>query len=1045
MAGARDNKAIGGLGIPNPALSYASLVPVPAGVPGLFESSFTEAGPSPGTARSVSALARLQPFIAAAQESDVLVEVLQAGGARREGCMVGYRTQTEADSEIRGWIPPTEIRGWTSAAYGTAATFDLFQCAVIPSSQEVICVAKRLADGVALSRLWSPTTKQWGAAVDIQAGSGIAAGNHAAVVVLPESELILAMVGTQGTLFSSADKGATWQLYSLQPLGVTLTLPAALKRDRMAVTPNGEIVLFHATATPSEVAQFASSDEGATWEEVETTTALGTGIDVAALPDSSIGVAYGGSFARLASPFDLASAAPTVSITSGAERALWSDFDGVLYVVGREVAAARNLVIQRSKDSGSTWENFTFKPWAQPDAPAATSVGPENLHVVPTSGGALLCHNWAGTGGTFDGSIGAMEIGGWSNVQGGVASGGDLVIGRAAWGGDGAGSGGAWVPIDLPVNMGWLTVGTPPALVAASVGELEQVTAAATGYDRTVLGTEANIVTVGEIRVRAGGNLAVTQIGYRVGLSDGATSSEVEINCDGTGFRVRDSIAATDLATVAIDLTSNDDETDYIQVRLAISGRTSLRVWYKRPSATNWIAVTLTTSTLDFTGLLLVGSIDWRHRTASTSTSRWRQFHFLTGAVALQRISGVNIQIGKGMGGAAYPIPDIGSASEWAYLGLQAGPGIVGQQYEIATFYQFGIQNLFPAIEPSPDTGWRALDETEQILVWDLGLDTLLGKSLFTALLRVEQRTCEVSYAADGAGAWTVLDTFDSGAEFTGLDWVRSGDSVRPKTTFGSPNADRYLFQGEAVGGHFVFSAGKVRPIRECRAGGWGASSTVIPELKCDDVDGTEAATGSGTIVMPDGILVSHTAGIRARFVRLRFPAQDTARGYIGAGTAIPMGYVQALGQLHGWDWGSETNLNSDEQSSAYGTTRFVQRGPPATDWSQNHAGGLDQTDLRQLAPPDLDYQAPTADLAGLAALNDVWLLLRGLIEDLKSGEIPCLSLPIIPDASGDTLTDRSIWTYGRITGGVRADGVVGEEGVDELVRVLDPTVSEIR
>ena len=1046
MTGTRVPEPMGGFGIPSAVISLATLVPVPSGTPGTFDSNFTQAGPAPGTARAQDADSKLQPFLTNAQETDVVVEVTQAGGANREGCAVSYRKKSEADTEFRGWIPPTWITGWTAAAFTDAETFDMFQAAVIPSTQEVIVVAKTLSDGSPVSRLWSPSTRSWGAATDILAGSGIAAGNHAAVAVLPDSELILAMVGVRGTIFSSKDKGATWQLYSLEPLGVTLTLPATLKRDRMAVTPNGELVLFHATSTASENAQFASSDRGATWDEVETGTALGTGIDVTALPDGSIGVVFGGSFARLASPFDLASDAPTIPITSGAERAIWSDFDGVLYVMVREVATSRRLVLQRSKDSGTTWEDFAFNPWAQATAPAATAVGPENLQAIPVEGGAMLLHNWAGTGGLFNGSIGALQIGGWSNVLGGVASGGNLIIDRAAWGGDGVGSGATWVPIDLPENMGYTLTGTAPTLIAASLGELEFLTVAAQGSEEFVLATQANIVAMGELRVRLGGALTTNEVGFRLIASDGVNNSFVEINFDGTGFRVRDVVAGTDLATVAIDITSNDDLTDMVQVKAQIVGHTTLRVFFKRSNVNNWTSVTLTTSTLAFTGVLPNGRAVFGHRIASTSTSRWRQFHVVTGGIALLRIADTNLLIGKAPSGVPVPIVDIGQAlggTLYSFMGLESGPGTVGERYDIATFYKFGIDKIFADVEPSPDAGWRATDETEQILVWDLGRDTILGKSIFNLLMRVQQRLCEVAYAADGAGSFTVLDTFDSGAEFTGLGYVRSGDSVRPLPGF--TTADRYLFEEEATGGHLVMVAAvpsTAREILECRAGHW--LGTVRPELRVD-IQGGEPAANDCTIVLPDGVLISHTAGIRARYVRLRFPAQPTPHGYIGAGLIIPMGTVQPMGQLHEWDWGSETSLNRDDRTSPYGTSRFRELGPPPTDWNDNHTSGLDQTNLRQSAADDINYQAPSADLAGLAALNDVWLLQRGIAQRLKSGEIACLSLPAIPDASGETLTDRSLWTYGRISGAVRADGVVGDEGVDELVRVLGFGVGEIR
>ena len=1049
MAGTRVQEPMGGIGIPNLRIGLATLVPVPAGTPGALESDFTQAGPQPGSQRPQDADNKLSPFITNAQEVDTLIEVSQAGSARREGCMVTVRGQLEADTELKGWIPPTEMQGWTTAVFANVEVFDMFQAAVIPSTQEVIVVAKLLSTGAALARRWDPVTKEFvPGSVDILAGSGIAPGNHASVVVLPGSEDILAMVGIRGTIFRSKDKGATWSLYSLEPLGVTLTNPAALKRDRMAITPDGEIVLFHATATASEVAQFASSDEGATWEEVETTASLGNGIDVTALPDGTIGVTYGNVFARLASPFDPASAAPTIALPGGGgvERALWTDFDGTLYALRRTVSS-NTLVLLRSKDSGTTWETFQFLPWSQATAPAATAVFPQNLMCVPREGGCALLHNFSMTGGTFDGSIGFMMLGGWSNVLGGVSGGGDLVLDRAGWGGGAAGGQGAtWVPIDLPGNMGYTETGTAPTLAVGSIGELDSTTVGAVSQSQLFFGTEANMTQLIEARVRSGGALSATVIGSRMRLSDGVNNSDVAINFDGTGFRVQDLLAATDLATVAIDLTANDDETDYVQVKVEVTNHTALKVFYRRGTSTNWIRVTLTSSTLNFTGVLVLGAFRWRQIISGTANSRWRQAHVVTGAIAQQRVAGTNILIGKGMGSAPYPVPDLGAGltgSKYAFMGLESGPGTVGERYDIDVDYVFGVKNIFIDVEPSRDVGWRALNEARQRLVFDLGRDTIIGKSIFSMLLGVQQRTCNIGTAADGDLVITPLGTFDSGGEFDTLAYLRSGDSVRP--TPGFTDAERYLFQNEVVKGHVLLSATIAREILFARAGHW--TGTVRPELVLDDIDGSEPASGDLTIVAPDAVHFVHTAGIRARYIQFDFPAatDQTPKGYIGCGS-LAMGYVQPMGQRVEWDYGVDTGLNRDEDTSPYGTTRFRELGPPSTDWSGNHASGIDMIALRQAAPGDLNYIAPSSDLAGLVAQGDVWLLWRGLVaQDLKSGEIPCIAFPFIPDGSNATVCDRSLWTFGRIAGSVNAAGVVGDEGVSELMRILTPSVQEIR
>ena len=70
-----------------------------------------------------------------------------------------------------------------------------------------------------------------------------------------------------------------------------------------------------------------------------------------------------------------------------------------------------------------------------------------------------------------------------------------------------------------------------------------------------------------------------------------------------------------------------------------------------------------------------------------------------------------------------------------------------------------------------------------------------------------------------------------------------------------------------------------------------------------------------------------------------------------------------------------------------------------------------------------------------------------GILEESKSGEIPVVALSTIPTetiASGSTITDRTLFLYGRLTGSVQFNQVQGSEDSNEFGRLESITVQEI-
>ena len=89
-----------------------------------------------------------------------------------------------------------------------------------------------------------------------------------------------------------------------------------------------------------------------------------------------------------------------------------------------------------------------------------------------------------------------------------------------------------------------------------------------------------------------------------------------------------------------------------------------------------------------------------------------------------------------------------------------------------------------------------------------------------------------------------------------------------------------------------------------------------------------------------------------------------------------------------------------------------------------------------------MDWQAPSGGYtSGGITAEDVGWVLRGILEETDAGAHPVLVLASVPETSGTTITDRTLWHYGRLTSSVRLDHLLGTEGEAEVVRVASLSI----
>jgi hypothetical protein len=396
--------------------------------------------------------------------------------------------------------------------------------------------------------------------------------------------------------------------------------------------------------------------------------------------------------------------------------------------------------------------------------------------------------------------------------------------------------------------------------------------------------------------------------------------------------------------------------------------------------------------------------------------------------------------IGRLCGGNPVPLADVASSGDRVtYLRLRDGPLQGNEQGTVSPAYDYPIGAIDYTVAPSPRTKHRTTgDGTEVAVVWNPSSDqntSLRGRSLGLAVLGANYRTCYFE-GWDG-GAWNTLITMDLATGFTGLSYTRTGDTIRIN---GGSAATRYVWRGEFVGAHVDLGGGVHRKILAHTEGIWSTASGKHVELRIA-LQGGEAGSGTCAIYAHSGVAVVHAISTLYSRFRHRIPVQDTAENYFETGIVLP-GHVQPMG--YQWSWGAERRLepNASSRQSASGTSYRRGLGPGRPTLVVPWVDGLDLSRLRD-ASPTPDYLAHGAVSEGLANLNDVGHLLQGMLEELRSGEIPVVALLAIP-TSATTITDPTMFLYGRISSSVQVEYDNGDEGTDEVVRVQSVTVDGI-
>jgi hypothetical protein len=208
----------------------------------------------------------------------------------------------------------------------------------------------------------------------------------------------------------------------------------------------------------------------------------------------------------------------------------------------------------------------------------------------------------------------------------------------------------------------------------------------------------------------------------------------------------------------------------------------------------------------------------------------------------------------------------------------------------------------------------------------------------------------------------------------------------------------------------------------------------VVPRIRIA-LSGTEPASGTCALVAPGGVVIAQPSTVAAvRYWRVSALVDHTPTDRLGAGIIL-VGRVLGLGAQPDWGWSDDMTPAVARTRDDYGTARTRVLGPPRTRWGWSWGDGLLLEQLRQSI--DQDFYGGAGG-APLVAVEDVWWQLRGALQTHQG--LPVVALRRMP-ADGVSLTDPTLWLYGDLSGSVAARGQMGEEGLDETIRLETLTI----
>lgn len=1026
------------------------------------QETVTEAGPRPDTAVPSSDSEMVLSVSGEQASGTYQIQAREAGQIGPEGA--AYVWRESSDTLWRGWEKPDLVTGYRPIrqAGGSIAATGNPDIAALEDGTILVAYYYETTTPTYEIRVSRVTTSNTLSHVSTAVQSETAAANDEMIpslVVLPSGRILLfVMYGTSGLqqidMYFSDDSGASWT----QGAADCLKTPPAtsnLNFFRVRLDGTGSTLLaFYSYVDTSGsnrnlLNQNVSTDLGITFEEIyesppgsATATQAGAAIDMVPLGGTSwLLVVVGGDaqvrWLTLSSAFEsfddatrsnvdgttFKSGVVNVNQIDDANISLVKSEEGRYYVHAIETTNHTGNVYEGTfSDNTMTWTAISSW-WNTPTAGAAY---PLKIAGVWQRGRVMLaCEDGSNTT-TPQNDVGVIMLGGHGSVTWGL------------WSQN-------WLPFHAPNTYGWTATGAGTDS-AGSGGTWDISTSSNTRYfSRNPTATVDNgIAFQFAVIVSTGGSTSDKTVAAVLQVADGSDDYAIEIRFSTTQFAVVDPSGPTTIATVTIDTTAGVQILAAVQKTATNTG--AARVWYRAWDPYNADRNYILGASSDALGNAATASVNlYRvgHIDSGTASSKWIDIQTSNNATPAGLADGQTN-------------PDDLSARPFAaipqhlppgqFIKAIDGPAFVSDQWSIATRHDYELERVFSP--SSPRIRWRSTGVTQERIalqysstLGDVG-GHLRGSVLAVGLFGCNFQSGLVEGKAAG-GSWSTLQTFNMNDKLTGLKYTRRGNRIEVDTGSASTNTP-FLAHNECAGWTFDFGTGaasaRYRRILSNSSGKWTNGSAKRPVLILEDVDGTEASSGTCSLWPTSAVLLVDLLGADYSGIRITIDAQDTVDGYFEIGRLF-IGHFAAFGEEYGWGRVVETEAGATLTTRRDRTITSRIEAPPRRRFELGWVYGVNETQAQfnssgDPADPDFFAGSTTSGAEAIAALGEIPAFLEGALRETDGPHRDVLILPTVGQGDTRVLNRRENHALCRIMGPIRRENVLGEECVSELTRV---------
>ena len=659
--------------------------------------------------------------------------------------------------------------------------------------------------------------------------------------------------------------------------------------------------------------------------------------------------------------------------------------------------------------------------------------GITNYSLVAAHGRIAMFHNWSAGTATNDNTLALAFLGGYNDITlGRYREDGDIAR-QVCWDYQ-------YLPIELPNNSGnaWTATGTGTVSVANGYLSIS-TSSAAQRYTQTPPGTIAEGIIVHF------GVKHISQVGptndivfCRLTQADGSDKHTADIIIRSGIVKVEDNNGGTLKGSLSI----NAQDTYGVEVLAFFRDGTISCYARLRDGAADkqWQTVCTNASISDSgTG---TSEVRFGHIAGSTAESRWYFLNYVSDEYA----GGVDASTGftnpDDLQGK--PFNDLGTTYVDDGVKIRGidGPTLPGDNWNIDTRYDYGVEQLMVPSEPSPSKGWRSTNTSANTIAWEFtGPNDYRTIGIY--LDGCNWRTG--SLQGWNGSAWVSLASIDMADGQTSLAYVRSGDAVTVNTGAGTA-AGRYYERGELEGGTLDLGSSKIRRISDNTAGVWtNAANHVLPGIRFSGLDNSEPASGTLNIWSPRILIVVHNITPVYTKLKLVIDSQTTADGDLRVGQAV-IGGVELFSQDYSYGRVINSVPNTRLTTYADGSRSSFKQGDNRRSVQFGWADGVDTTGLQgssidTVTKADYVMGTSTGGATPIGYRGDMPSRMQQLLAYTSGPNLPVVYCPAVEAGSSGndvkTIQGLSGSLYGRIIGPISIDNLVGHELDDDSGEVF--------